>query len=89
MRQPFHLDILYIDNFFSFSLFGFFSIIAVSSANVDDVRDVLQYYKQFDSPLAQFKENQRILLQQLQEKQLEEKQTPIVKRWTPSFASRT
>lgn len=63
---------------------------AVSSADVDDVRDVLQYYRQFDNPLDKFKENQRILLQQLQEKQLEEKNAPAapVKRWTPSFLGR-
>lgn len=67
-----------------------FHFLAVSSADVDDVRDVLQYYKQFDNPLAQFKENQRILLQQLQEKQLEEQNAPpsAVKRWTPSFLGR-
>ncbi|XP_055314025.1 mitochondrial import inner membrane translocase subunit TIM50-C-like [Sitodiplosis mosellana] len=62
----------------------------VSSADVDDVRDVLQYYKQFNSPLAKFKENQQILLHQMQEKALEEKNAPpsAVKRWTPSFLSR-
>lgn len=67
----------------------FFST-AVSSADVDDVREVLQYYRQFDNPLAKFKENQRILLQQLQEKELEEKNAPAVpvKRWSPSFFGR-
>lgn len=71
--------------------FGFvFISIAVSSADVDDVRDVLKYYKQFDSPLEKFKENQRILLQQLHEKELEEKTAPAVpvKSWTPSFLGR-
>lgn len=68
----------------------FICVIAVSSSDVNDVRDVLQYYKQFDSPLEKFKENQRILLQQLQEKQLEEQNAPpsAVKRWTPSFLGR-
>lgn len=62
----------------------------MSSADVEDVRDVLQYYKQFDNPLAKFKENQQILLHQLQEKALEEKNAPSspVKRWTPSFLGR-
>ncbi|XP_031638584.1 mitochondrial import inner membrane translocase subunit TIM50-C [Contarinia nasturtii] len=62
----------------------------VSSADVDDVRDVLQYYKQFDNPLAKFKENQQILLQQMQERELEEKNAPPspVKKWTPSFLGR-
>lgn len=64
----------------------------MSSADVDDVREVLQYYRQFDNPLAKFKENQRILLQQLQERELEEKNAPAapvaVKRWSPSFFGR-
>lgn len=62
----------------------------MSSADVDDVREVLQYYKQFDNPLAKFKENQQILLHQMQEKALEEKNAPptAVKRWTPSFLGR-
>lgn len=63
---------------------------AVSSADVDDVRDVLQYYRQFDNPLAKFRENQQILLHQMQEKALEEKNAlpSPVKKWTPSFFGR-
>lgn len=62
----------------------------VSTADVEDVREVLQYYRQFENPLAKFKENQRILLQQLQEKELEEKNAaPVpIKRWSPSFLGR-
>lgn len=72
------------------NLFFFLSIIAVSSADVEDVREVLQYYRQFENPLAKFKENQRLLLQQLQEKELEEKNAaPVpIKRWSPSFLGR-
>lgn len=56
-------------------------------ADIDDVREVLQYYRQFENPLEKFKENQRKLLQEEQERQLEEKNLPPapVKRWTPSF----
>lgn len=56
-------------------------------ADVEDVRDVLHYYRQFENPLEKFKENQRILAQKEQERQLEDKNTPAspVKRWTPSF----
>lgn len=81
---------MFLDFFLLILMFCFLFLTAVSSADVDDVRDVLQYYKQFDNPLAKFKENQRILLQQLQEKQLEEKNAPAaqVKRWTPSFFGR-
>lgn len=66
------------------------SIPAIANANVDDVRDVLVHYKQFDHPLAQFRENQRKLLQQMHEKQLEEQSqvAPPVKTWTPSFLGR-
>lgn len=72
------------------NLFFSLSIIAVSSADVEDVREVLQYYRQFENPLAKFKENQRLLLQQLQEKELEEKNAaPVpIKRWSPSFLGR-
>lgn len=51
------------------------------------MREVLEYYKQFENPLDKFKENQRKLLQEEQERQLEEKNAPPspVKRWTPSF----
>lgn len=64
---------------------------ALASAEVEDVREVLHYYRQFDDPIAQFRENQRILLEQMQEKEREEltKSKPIVKKWTPSFLGRS
>lgn len=37
----------------------YFSVI--HATNVDDVRDVLSYYRQFDNPLEVFRENQRKL----------------------------
>lgn len=63
---------------------------AVSNADVNDVREVLSYYGQYENPLAQFRENQRILAQQMHEKQLEEQLQPpsVAKRWTPSFLGR-
>lgn len=63
----------------------------VATAEIDDVREVLQYYKSFDNPLAQFRENQRKLLEQmeLQEREEKQKETPVVKRWTPSFLGRS
>lgn len=62
---------------------------AIVAADVNDVREVLQYYRQFENPLAQFRENQRKLYQQMQEKQLEEQSKPasVAKKWTPSFLS--
>ena len=63
----------------------------LATADVDDVREVLIYYRQFDDPIEQFRENQRKLLEQMQQKEREEqmKSTPIVKKWTPSFIGRT
>lgn len=62
-------------------------LLAVATAEVDDVREVLEYYRQFDNPLAQFRENQRKLYEQMQEQEKEKelKTRPAVKRWTPSF----
>ena len=41
----------YIDYFFT----------AIKQSDVDDVREVLRYYKQFDDPIEAFRENQRKL----------------------------
>lgn len=64
-----------------------FLVLAIVTADVDDVREVMIYYKQFDDPIEQFRENQRKLLDQMEEKQREEQQKApsIVKKWTPSF----
>lgn len=35
---------------------------AISLTNVEDVREVLNYYRQFDDPLKAFRDNQRKLL---------------------------
>ena len=34
---------------------------AIAMSDVEDVRTVLEYYSQFDDPIAAFKENQRKL----------------------------
>uniref|UniRef100_D3TQJ3 Mitochondrial import inner membrane translocase subunit TIM50 n=1 Tax=Glossina morsitans morsitans TaxID=37546 RepID=D3TQJ3_GLOMM len=62
----------------------------IATSEVDDVRDVLHYYRQFNDPIAQFRENQRKLLAQMQEREREEqaKAKPIVKNWTRSFLGR-
>ncbi|ALC38313.1 ttm3 [Drosophila busckii] len=48
-----------------FDLAAFLQLIA--EHQLDDVREVLHYYRQFDDPIEQFKENQRKLLEQKQE----------------------
>lgn len=62
-------------------------LMTIANSEVDDVREVMTYYKQFENPLAQFRENQRRLAEQLAEKEQEEKQraTPAVQKWRPSF----
>lgn len=72
-----------------FDLINFLKTLA--TADVDDVREVLTYYKQFDDPLQKFRENQRILLEQMEQQEREEKNKakPIVKQWTPSFMRRS
>ncbi|XP_062142208.1 mitochondrial import inner membrane translocase subunit TIM50-A [Drosophila sulfurigaster albostrigata] len=49
-----------------FDLAAFLSLIA--EHQMDDVREVLHYYSQFEDPIEQFKENQRKLLELKQEK---------------------
>lgn len=68
-----------------FDLMAF--LMTIASSEVDDVREVMTYYKQFDNPLAQFRENQRRLAEQMAEKEQEEKQRakPPVAKWRPSF----
>lgn len=59
-------------------------------SNVLDVRDVLTYYSQFDDPIAAFRENQRKLMEQMEEKEKENKtnNTPIASSWIRSFTRR-
>lgn len=45
-----------------FIRYTIFSFLAILTSNVQDVRDVLNYYRQFDNPLEMFKENRRKLL---------------------------
>lgn len=63
----------------------------VAQSEIDDVRDVLKYYSQFDDPLATFREKQRSLMeQQEQEKQKASTQeVPVVKKWAPSLIKRS
>ena len=36
-------------------------VTAIKQSDVDDVREVLRYYKQYDDPIEAFRENQRKL----------------------------
>ncbi|XP_012526119.1 mitochondrial import inner membrane translocase subunit TIM50-C-like isoform X1 [Monomorium pharaonis] len=60
----------------------------ILTSNVQDVRDVLNYYRQFDNPLEMFKENRRKFLQmQMEEEQNRQQDTNkvLTSRWKPSF----
>lgn len=68
-----------------FDLVAFLKTIA--TADVQDVREVITYYRQFENPLATFRENQQKAIQMEEERAREEKnnKSPAVKRWTPNF----
>ncbi|KAH8298329.1 hypothetical protein KR018_005351 [Drosophila ironensis] len=55
---------------------------------VTDVREVLQYYRQFDDPIEKFKENQRRLQEQRQEKN-QVTSTGNQRTWTLSLMGRS
>ncbi|XP_029040387.1 mitochondrial import inner membrane translocase subunit TIM50-C-like [Osmia bicornis bicornis] len=60
----------------------------ILATNVDDVREVLDYYKQFDNPLQVFRENQRKLLMQMEEeesKAQQESNKVLTSRWKSTF----
>ncbi|XP_075159034.1 mitochondrial import inner membrane translocase subunit TIM50-C-like [Haematobia irritans] len=62
----------------------------LATSEVDDVREVLHYYRQFDDPIMKFRENQQKLLEQMQERERMEqsKSKPIVKNWSKNFLGR-
>lgn len=55
-------------------------LMAIANEKVDDVRDVIRYYTQFDNPLEVFRENQRKLAEQEKEKEAQKQQNaPVYK----------
>lgn len=67
-----------------------FYIAVIAQNDVDDVRDVLHYYRQFEDPISQFRENQRKLAEQMQEaERIEQAKTkPMVKQWSRGILGR-
>ncbi|XP_058793178.1 mitochondrial import inner membrane translocase subunit TIM50-C-like [Phymastichus coffea] len=60
----------------------------IYATDVDDVREVLRYYHQFDNPLEAFRENQRKLLTQLEQEEtkIQKHETKaLTSKWSPSF----
>ncbi|XP_032593379.1 mitochondrial import inner membrane translocase subunit TIM50-B [Drosophila grimshawi] len=68
-----------------FDLISFLSVLG--SSEVDDVREVLQYYNQFEEPITKFRENQQKLCEQMQADEIEKlsKPKPMVKNWSRGF----
>ncbi|EDW65442.1 mitochondrial import inner membrane translocase subunit TIM50-C [Drosophila virilis] len=71
-----------------YDLIAFLKIIAQN--DVDDVREVLHYYRQFEDPISQFRDNQRKLAEQMQEAERIEqsKAKPMVKQWSRNILGR-
>lgn len=60
-------------------------------SDVMDVREVLTYYSQFDDPIAAFRENQRKLMEQLEEKERDGGKgpdQPLTRNWLRTFTRR-
>ncbi|KAL0821320.1 hypothetical protein ABMA28_005913 [Loxostege sticticalis] len=61
----------------------------IAMSEVADVREVLMYYSQFDDPIAAFRDNQRKLLEQMEEKEREGKrEQPLTNNWLRTFTRR-
>lgn len=62
----------------------------IASSEVEDVREVLRYYNQFDDPLATFREKQQQLIEKQESERIaqEQKYVPVVKRWAPSLTKK-
>ena len=59
-------------------LYSLHAFAAIRESDVDDVREVLHYYKQFDDPIEAFRENQRKLQDEMalnEEKMKEQSKT--------------
>jgi len=65
---------------------------AIAYNRVDDVREVLQYYRGFDDPIEAFRENQRKLQEQMeeQERMMQDKKEhpPLASRYAKTYVSR-
>ncbi|XP_022221872.1 mitochondrial import inner membrane translocase subunit TIM50-B [Drosophila obscura] len=70
-----------------FDLVSFLSVLGISET--EDVREALQYYSQFEDPVAKFRENQQRLSEKMLAEELEKssKPQPMVKNWTRRFSN--
>ncbi|XP_026847350.1 mitochondrial import inner membrane translocase subunit TIM50-B [Drosophila persimilis] len=68
-----------------FDLVSFLTVLGISE--IEDVREVLQYYSQFKDPVAKFRENQQKLSEKMMAEELKKssKPQPMVRNWTRRF----
>merc|ERR1740128_74152 len=57
----------------------------IKDSDVDDVREVLQYYRQFDDPIEAFRENQRKFAENVKEEEEKKAKEKEGARFSPSF----
>merc|ERR1712170_3897 len=68
------------------SLFGLAQFLhEIKDSDVDDVREVLQYYRQFDDPIEAFRENQRKFAENVKEEEERKAKEKEGARFSSSF----
>ncbi|XP_063627312.1 mitochondrial import inner membrane translocase subunit TIM50-C-like [Cydia splendana] len=60
----------------------------IAMSSISDVRDVLRYYSQFDDPIAAFRDNQRKLMEQMEERDKQPPEPTLTRNWLRSFTRR-
>ncbi|XP_017784265.1 PREDICTED: mitochondrial import inner membrane translocase subunit TIM50-C-like [Nicrophorus vespilloides] len=63
-------------------------LLAISQNQIDDIREVVKYYNQFDDALATFREKQKQLIELAEEAASAPKPQSPVNKWTPNFFKR-
>lgn len=61
--------------------------LAIAENDIEDVREVLKYYRQYDDPLEAFREKQKHLIEELEAQAAAKKEQESSKfsKWAPSF----
>ncbi|XP_075234117.1 mitochondrial import inner membrane translocase subunit TIM50-C-like [Lycorma delicatula] len=59
----------------------------IAASNIDDVREVLSFYGKYENPVEAFRENQRKLLEQMEENEEKEKKkgVSLASKWADKF----
>ena len=72
------------------NLYACFGRAAISESEIDDVREVLDFYREFEDPVAKFGQLKRELEEEDLRREEERKNNtaPVAKNWTPSLLSK-